>query len=150
MTSKLSPTIAAAVALAVPAGATALASPPPLPAKCTYKVEKSYSLTSVKRHGIPVAVTCDKAIKVSALVDMLGKPEKDWEDMHPHGIPGIAIAPITPVGDSGSATTRVRITTKAARFLGRYQHPRLRLLLGEDIGKGIYQSVDSGKVIVLR
>ena len=104
----------------------------------------------MKKHGITVAVTCDTAIKVSALVDMLGKPEKDWEDMHPHGIPGIALAPITPVDDSGHATTRVGITKKAARFLGRYNRPRLRLLLGEDIGKGIYQSVDSGKVIVLR
>jgi hypothetical protein len=70
--------------------------------------------------------------------------------MHPHGIPGIARPQITQVDDSGSATTRVYLTNKAARFLGRYNRPRLRLLLGEDIGKGIYQSIDSGKVIVLR
>ena len=118
--------------------------------KCSYGVPHSYSLAAVKRKGLPVRVTCEGDATVSSLVDMLGKPENDWEDAHPHGIPGIALPEDTKVSAGVAADTHVRITGKAAKFLSRYNHPRLRVLLGELMPDGYYQSVDSGKRVVLR
>jgi hypothetical protein len=39
---------------------------------------------------------------------------------------------------------------RAAKFLRRYSRPRLRVLLGEPMPDGYYQSIDSGKQVVLR
>jgi hypothetical protein len=141
--------VSAAAALLIPAGAGADTLPKDA-VKCTYTVPRSYPLAAVKRKGLPVTVTCEGDATVSSLVDMLGKPAQDWDDAHPHGIPGIALPEDTKVSANKPAVTHVRITKKAAKFLSRYHRPRLRVLVGELMPEGYYTSIDSGKRVVLR
>jgi hypothetical protein len=87
---------------------------------------------------------------VSSLVDMTGKARHDWDNAHHHNIPGIALPEDTKVRAGVPAVTNARITKSAARFLNRYPRPRLRVLLGELVPRGYYQSIDNGKHVVLR
>jgi hypothetical protein len=130
-----------------PAGADTL---PKDAVKCTYKVPKSYPLSSMTRKGLPVSVTCEGDATVSSLVDMTGKLDQDWDDAHNHNIPGIALPEDTKVRAGVAAVTHVKITKAAAKFLRRNHRPQLRVLLGELMPDGYYQSVDSGKRVVLR
>jgi hypothetical protein len=142
--------LAAAGVLLVPvsmAGADTLPKDAP---KCTYKLPKSYPLSSMTKKGLPVSVTCDADATVSSLVDMIGKPSKDWDHAHNHNIPGIALPEDTKVKAGVEGVTHVKITKSAAKFLKRYHRPQLRVLLGELMPDGYYQSVDSGKHVTLR
>jgi hypothetical protein len=142
--------LAAAGAALVPVSAAGADTLPQDAPKCTYKVPKSFPLGSMTKKGLPVRVTCDADVTVSSLVDMTGKLDQDWDDMHNHSIPGIALPEDTKVKAGVEGVTHVRITKSAAKFLKRYHRPRLRVMLGELMPAGYYQSVDSGKHVVLR
>ena len=142
--------LAAAGVLLVPVSLAGADTRPRDAVKCTYKVPKSYPLSAMTNKGLLVNVTCEGDATVSSLVDMTGKLDQDWDDAHHHNIPGIALPEDTKVKAGAEAVTHVRITKSAAKFLKRYHRPRLRVLLGELMPDGYYQSVDSGKHVVLR
>ena len=118
--------------------------------KCTYKVPTSVPLSSMTKKGLAVRVTCDADATVSSLVDMTGKLDQDWDDMHNGYIPGIARPEDTKVKAGVPAVTHVRVTKSAAKFLRRYHRPRLRVMLGVLMPRGYYQSIDNGRHVVLR
>ena len=146
---KSSALLACAAALAIPAAASADVLPKDAP-KCQYTIARSIPLSVIAHKGLPVHATCDADATVSSLVDLVGKVGRDWDDAHHHNIPGIALPEDTKVKARVPAVTRVRITKQAAKFLSRYNGPRIRVLPGELMPDGYYQSVDSGKRIVLR
>ena len=142
--------LAAAAALLVPVSMAGADTLPKDAVKCTYKVPHSFPLKTVRTKGLPVRVTCNGDAQVSSLVDMTGKLDQDWDDAHNHNIPGIALPEDTKVKAGVETVTRVRITKPAAKFLSRYHRPKLRVLLGELMPDGYYQSVDNGKRVTLR
>ena len=147
---KTSALLACAAALAIPAAAASADVLPKDAPKCQYTIPHSIPLSVIAHNGLPVRVTCDADATVSSLVDLVGKVGRDWDDAHHHNIPGIALPEDTKVKAGVPAVTRVRITKQAAKFLSRYNGPRIRVLPGELMPDGYYQSVDSGKRIVLR
>jgi hypothetical protein len=141
--------LAAAAALLVPVS-IAGADLPKDAVKCEYKVPHSFPLKAMRTKGLPVRVTCQGDTTVSSLVDMTGKLDQDWDDAHNGFIPGIAVPEKTEVKAGVEAVTRVRVTKAAAKFLGHYHRPKLRVMLGELMPKGYYQSIDNGKRVTLR
>jgi hypothetical protein len=140
--------VAAALVL-LPVG-SAGATTPQLP-HCTYSVKKSQSFASVKKHGVPVSVTCDAEADVSSLLQLNGKPADDWDERYRLvQDPPTSRHVTTHVVPGQAATTRVYLTKNAAKFLGHYKRPKLTVLLGvQPEGKKYFQSIDNGKRIVL-
>jgi hypothetical protein len=139
----------AAALLLIPVGGAG-ATTPQLP-HCTYSVKKNQSFASVKKHGIPVSVTCEADAEVSSMTLMKGKPADDWDERYRNvQDPPMCKPQPTHVSAGQAATTRVYLTKNAAKFLGRYKRPKLTVLLGiKPEGKKYFQSIDNGEPIVL-
>ena len=139
----------AAALLLLPVGSVG-ATTPQLP-HCTYSVKKNQSFASVKKHGVPVSVTCDADADASSLLMLKGKAADDWDDRYRLvQDPPTSRHVTTHVAAGQTATTRVYLTKNAAKFLSHYKRPKLTVLLGvQPEGKKYFQSIDSGKPIVL-
>jgi hypothetical protein len=116
--------------------------------RCTYSVKKRFRLGPFLRNGIPVRVTCDGPAETSSILLISSrKQDDDWEDLHNHGIPGIANSDILTFEEAGTKTLRVWVVPK--KFFRRYAVTKFRVLLGVERDPPYHSSVDGGKVITV-
>jgi hypothetical protein len=88
---------------------------------------------------------------VSSILLLTGKPDRDWDKKYINvQNPPVSQPHATSVTPGQPATTKVTLTKNAAKFLSHYKRPRVMVLLGvKHPGKNFYDSIDSGKPVVL-